>query len=119
MNGHKPLAVAALLSVGVFTAVVGSPMFVVLILAAVALCALLARTGDRPIVTAPARTVHWYRWLIAGAAMFAVGLVSVTVDGPELTTIGWTVWILSWASAAVLGVFSVVLAISNLLRRPA
>ena len=117
----KPLAIAALLAVGLMAVVVGSPVFVVVIGAAVALLALLAllaRRADRPIVADPAATVRWRAWIGAGAGSFAIGFLILVIDGDELTSPGWTAWMLSWATGTVLVLFGAVLAFARLIQRP-
>jgi len=98
--------------------VVGSPAFVLVIGAAVALLALLARSADRPIVADPDHAARWLRWVLAGGAAFAIGLLILVIDGDELTSRGWAVWMLSWATGTVLVLFGAVLAFARLLQRP-
>ncbi len=115
----KPQAIAAVLAVALIAAVVGSPMFVVLIGAIVALLAMYARSDGRSIATDPTQNANWYRWILAGVAAFAVGLVALITDGPELSEVGWTVWAFSWASAIVLVAFGLVLVVSRTFGRHA
>ncbi len=118
MTRYKPLAIAGLLTVGIFAAMVGSSMFPVLIASALALLVLLlVRTDEGPIVVNAPPLSHWYRWIIAGAAMFAVGMASAIVDGPDFSSAGWAVWILSWVCAAVLVGFGIALAATKAIRR--
>lgn len=117
MKNHKPLAVAAVLSIGLFAALVGSPSFYLMIACLAVVLVLVARTGDRPITGDPTRTAHWYRWVGAGAASFAVGLIAAMIDGPNFSEFGWTVWALSWAAAIVLAVYGLVLASTRYLHR--
>ena len=87
--------------------------------AVVAIAAILLRRGDRPIVANPTSTLHWYRWVIVGAVCFVAGGVVLAVDGPELTSAGWTVWMVTWTTGLVLALFGLVLLSSRLLHRPA
>lgn len=108
-------AVAALLSVALMAAVVGSPMLVVLVGAVAGLLVLLARTGRAPLLPA-GHVSHPLRWVVAGATGFGVGAGVLVVDGGELTSVGWTIWALSWAAATVLLCFGIVLAVSRAVR---
>ena len=89
------------------------------IVAAVAAMAILLRRGDQPIVTDPTSITRWYRWVIAGAACFAIGGVVAAIDGPELSTVGWTTWMVSWTTGLVLVLFGLILVSSKLLHRHA
>lgn len=113
----KPIAITAVLSVGLMAAVVGSPAFLVVIAAAVALAAILVRTSDRPVVGDPALAGRWLRWVLAGAVAFAVGFVIVAVDGDELTSAWWTTLMITWATGTVLVVFGAVLGASRAVHR--
>ena len=119
MSRTRLIALAVVLSIGLMAVAVGSPVFLVVIGAAVALLALLVRSGDRPIVASPERSGSWYPWVIAGAASFGVGFVILLVDGNELSSVGWTVWMLSWATGTVLAVFGLLLMASRHLHRRA
>ena len=119
MKNHKPLAVAAVLSVGLFAALVGSPSFYLMIVCIAAVLVIVARTGDRPITGDPAHGAHWYRWLGAGAVSFAVGVGAAVIDGPDFSEAGWTIWAFSWAVAIVLAVYGLVLASTRYLHRTA
>jgi len=119
MDNHRALALTGVVTVAVLAAVVGSPVLLLLVAAMVAAMAMMLRRGDRPIVTDPASTSHWYRWVAAGAVGFAVGFVVLAVDGDELTSAGWTVWMLSWTAGLVLVLFGLVLVAGRYLHRRA
>lgn len=117
MKNHKPAFVAGVLSVGLFAALVGSPTFYLMIACLAVVLVVVARSGDRPIKGDPTQGAHWYRWLGAGAASFAVGVVAAVIDGPEFSEVGWTIWALSWSAAIVLAVYGLVLAATRSLHR--
>ncbi len=117
-SNAKPIAIAGVLAIGIFAVAVGSPAVGLVAGAAVGLLVLLAvfaRAGNRPIVADHRLAAHWYRWVVAGACSFAVGFGVLAVDGPELTSLGWTVTMLSWATGVVLVVFGLVLAVGRLI----
>jgi hypothetical protein len=117
MRNHKAVALTSVVAVAVFAALVGSPLLLLFIVAAIAFMAMLLRRGDQPIVANPTSTTRWYRWVVAGVASFAVGVVVLVIDGPELSSPGWATWMLSWAMGLVLVLFGFVLLSSRLLHR--
>jgi hypothetical protein len=119
MGNHRLVTFTAVLTVAVLAALVGSPLLLLVVAAVVALMAILIRRGDRPIVADATSAAHWYRWLAAGAGCAAIGGVVLVVDGPELSSVGWTIWMLSWTAALVLVLFGLVLASTRLFHRGA
>ncbi len=117
MKNHKPIAVSAVLSIGLLAALVGSPGFYLMVACLAVVLVIVARTGDRPVTGDPAQTGHWYRWVGAGAVSFAVGVIAAVIDGPNFSELGWTIWALSWAVAIVLAVYGLVLASTRYLHR--
>lgn len=69
----------------------------------------------------PARGGSWYRWLIAAALLFALGLVApAAFEGTTNEVVEglmWLTWILSWASATATAAIGVTLGITRLLAR--
>ncbi len=121
-SNFKPIALTAVLAIGLFAVVAGSPAFGLAVGAAfglLVLLALFARAGNRPIVAEHRHAAHWYGWVAAGACSFALGFGVLAVDGPELSSVGWTVTMLSWATGVVLVVFGLVLVIGRLLNERA
>jgi uncharacterized membrane protein len=117
MSNARLTLIAGVISIGLIAAVVGHPMFIMLIVSVLALVALLIRKHDRPIAIEPESAVHWYRWVAAGAASFAAGFVVLFFDGNELTSAGWRIWMFSWATGLVLVVFGLILGFTALVNR--
>ena len=120
MSRGTTLAVVLLASVLGLAAAVGSPLALVGIIAIVGLLVLIARRHDRPIVATRSTTAHWYRWLVAGAASFAIGFGALVWDGDdELSEPVWAIWAASWAIGLVLVLFGAVLGTARLAGRHA
>lgn len=89
----KVLAVLPLAMLTVLALVTGSPRFVVVIIAPVALLAVLVHRHDRPIGRA-VHSAHWWRWAVAGLAILAT-LVVAEGAGPDFDWLPGA-WYLLW-----------------------
>jgi len=99
------LIVAVVVAVAAaFGLLLGAPSVALPLLAILAALVISARRHDQPIATqATAWSQRWYLWLAVAAAMFALGLTALAVDGDdELSAPVWAIWVLSWLAAAVI-----------------
>jgi len=115
----RPTAVTGLLIVALFCGlafvgqVVGSPVFLAVLVAGVGVVTILSRRHGRPIVSDRRPGAPWQRRLTAGLAALAVGTVILIADGGELSEPAWAVWALSWTAGIVLVLSAFVTGVSQ------